>query len=520
MSNRNFRSFFEAAVAEVPSDPYLIWAETDEVWTYERANAEINKAANVWLGLGIKPGDRVAFMMQNSPEFFFAWLGLAKIGAVLVAINTSFKEEEARYLVEDSSSAALFVGPEYQGLAEQLGSVSSLRTVISVDGGIGKSWAELVAGQSEVLDHPFPDEDSLISLIYTSGTTGKPKGVMQTHRNFILTGESYPSWMDMRRGDRIYACLPLFHINSQAYSTMASIAVRGAIILARRFSASRFWSHVVKHEATVFNFIGAMTAILSKAEVTEEIKRNKVRVAYGVPALAPELRERLEADFGLTIISGFGMSETTFGLVEPLDQPRRVGSMGVPRHHPDPGLPRTEARIVDDEGNPVPPGTKGELILRNAATMIGYFGDPERTAEVLVDGWLYTGDTAWQDEDGFFYYVDRKKDIIRRRGENISSVEVELVIERMPEVAEAAAVGVPSELYDEEVLVYVVLKDGASLAPEAVVEWCTEHLAGFKVPRYVEFIDELPKTPTSKVQKAVLRAYEPGANRYDREVAR
>ena len=518
-TTRDFRTFFEAAVREVPDDPFLIWAETDRTWSYAEADEEINRAASAWLSLGVKSGDRVSFLLPNCPEFLFAWLGLAKIGGVLVAINTSFRHEEASYLITDSASRILLSCEEFRQLTDELESSINSIEVVSIDGPGGpRSWQDLLANQSAELSHPYPDEDSLISLIYTSGTTGRPKGVMQTHRNFVLTGEAYPTWMHMERGDRIYACLPLFHINSQAYSTMASIACRGAIILSRRFSASRFWPQVVRHHATVFNFIGAMTAILSKVEVTPEIRANKVRVAYGVPALKPATRRQLEEAFGLEIISGFGMSETTFGLVEPLDQPRRDSSMGVPRHHPDPGIPRTEAQIVDDEGNPVPDGVKGELLLKNDAMMVGYFADPERTAEAVKDGWLHTGDTAWRDSEGFFYYVDRKKDIIRRRGENVSSVEVEQVIERIPAVVEAAVVGVPSEMTDEELLAYVVRREGMNkVSPEEIVSWCETNLAYFKVPRYIEFVDSLPKTPTSKIQKAVLRGREPGSSRFDRE---
>jgi crotonobetaine/carnitine-CoA ligase len=183
-------------------------------------------------------------------------------------------------------------------------------------------------------------------------------------------------------------------------------------------------------------------------------------------------------------------------------------------------VPQTEAKIVNDSGHEVPPGTHGELLLRNAAMMLGYFHDPERTAEALdVDGWLHTGDNAWMDEDGFFYFVDRKKDIVRRRGENISSLEVERTIEQHPDVLEAAVVGVPSQLTDEDVLAYVVPRPEANLRPEDIVTWCAQHLASFKTPRFVEFIAEMPKTPTSKIQKARLRAMPPGEGRYDHEAS-
>lgn len=518
-SNRNVRFFFEAAVHEEPDQMFLIWAEDGRSWTYQEADLEVNRAANAWLTLGVQPGDRVSFLLPNCPEFIFAWLGLAKIGGVLVAINTSFRVAEAEYLVRDSGSRILLTCDEFAEVSVGLEAALPDLQVLSIDASEGEmAWSTQTTDQASSLGNSQPEEKAIVSLIYTSGTTGRPKGVMQTHRNFVLTGEAFPSWTDMRRGDRVYACLPLFHINSQAYSTMSVIAVRGTLILARRFSASRFWPHIVQHRATLFNFIGAMTTILSKVEVTPEIQENQVRVAYGAPALKPEVREALEEAFGLQIISGFGMSETTFGLIEPLGLPRRAASMGLPRQHPDPDFPRTLAKVVDDEGNEVSDGSPGELALKNAAMMLGYFRDAERTEESLKDGWLYTGDTVWRDADGYYYYVDRKKDIIRRRGENVSSVEVEQTIERMPNVVEAAVVGVPSELTDEDLLAFVVKKkDALSLTAEEVLKWCEENLAYFKVPRYVEFIDMLPKTPTAKTQKAVLRERAPGQTRFDRE---
>ena len=348
--------------------------------------------------------------------------------------------------------------------------------------------------------------DDVISLIYTSGTTGRPKGVMQTHRNYVLTGQAYPHWMGMNRGDRVYASLPLFHINSQAYSTMGAIGAEGALVLAPRFSASGFWPEVRRHQVNVFNYIGAMAVIFSKSEPSADDADNAVRVAYGVPALPQAVREQIEQRFGLDCISGFGMSETTYGLLEPRDAPRRPGSMGVPRHHPDPSVPRTEARILDNHGNEVGPGEVGELVLKNAAMMLGYFNDPERTAEALRDGWLHTGDSAWRDEDGLFYFVDRVKDIIRRRGENVSSLEVETTLNAHPSVRESAVIGVPSDLLDEDICAIVVPQPGHPPDPDDLITWCAERLARFKVPRYIEFVTELPMTSTAKIEKHRLRS--------------
>jgi crotonobetaine/carnitine-CoA ligase len=299
---------------------------------------------------------------------------------------------------------------------------------------------------------------------------------------------------------------------------MGAIGAAGAIVLSPKFSASRFWPEVRRHRVNVFNFIGAMTVILSKKEPSPDDADNDVKVAYGVPALPEEVRLDIEQRFGLKVISGFGMSETTFGLVEPLDDTRKTGSMGVPRHHPDSSVPRTEARIVDDDGQDVADGTTGELLLRNAAMMQGYFNDPERTREALdPDGWLHTGDSAWRDPDGFFYFVDRKKDIVRRRGENVSSLEVERVINEHDAVLESAVLGVASDLTDEDILVFVVLRDDRQVTPDEIVAWCKERLAKFKIPRYVEFVDALPKTPTSKIEKHRLRELPASPDRFDDE---
>lgn len=500
------RSFLESAVERNTNEPYLIWEDTVE--SYEEFNRKVDTAAAFWHELGVRKGDRVSFMADNSPEFLHAWLGLAKVGAVLVAINTGFKLAEAQYLVEHSESRFALIDPGHQALFERIQTeVPSLSQTLSI--GQSQYFDDFFAG-SATLNGQAPDValsgDDLISLIYTSGTTGKPKGVMQPHRNYVMTGQAYPHWMKMERGDRIYACLPLFHINSQAYSTMGAIGAEGAMVLAPRFSASKFWPDVRKHGVTVFNFIGAMTVILSKKEAAPDDRDHQVRVAYGVPALPHDVRMSIEERFGLACISGFGMSETTFGLLEPVDQPRHADSMGIPRSHPDPSIPATEAKIIDTDGNEVPRGEVGELVLKNAAMMLGYFREPEKTAEALVDGWLHTGDSAWQAEDGYFYFVDRKKDIVRRRGENVSSLEVEMVVNTHPDVQESAVIGVPSELTDEELCVFVVPRDGITVEPSDIIAWCDENLAAFKVPRFVEIVESLPKTPTAKIEKHRLRS--------------
>ena len=248
----------------------------------------------------------------------------------------------------------------------------------------------------------------------------------------------------------------------------------------------------------------AMIAILLNADPTPAEREHTARITFGAPSFPEPQRLAIEERFGLTVISGFGMSETTFGMIEDPDAPRPSGSIGRPRLHPDKRI-TNEVRIIGENGLAAPIGEPGELLIRNPVTMLGYFDDPEKTSETLRDGWLHTGDAVRVDEDGFYYYVDRKKDIVRRRGENVSSLEVELVIGEFPGVAEAAIVGVPAAVTDEEIVAVIVPRAGSKVDEAEIVAWCAERLADFKVPRFVHVVTELPKTSTHKVEKARLR---------------
>ncbi len=492
MRGLNVRDFLEQAAAERGQEPFLI-TRAGEL-TYAEFDARVNRAAEMWQAQGVAKGDRVAFMVENSAEFLTAWLGLAKIGAILVGLNTRWKAPEvAEALTRTGPRLTLADAVHLQTVrAAGAGAVLALRDF--------EASAERARGSFE---RPPLEAGDPISFIFTSGTTGYPKAVQQTHGGYVLTGQAYPWWLRLERGDRIYACLPLFHVNAQAYSTMGTIGVRGSLILVERFSAGRFWDDVRSYRANAFNFVGAVIAVLLKAEPSPRERDHELRVMYGAPSFPGDVRAAIEARFGARIISGFGMSETTFGLIEDPYGERRSGSMGRPRQHPDPAF-LNEARVVDASNRELPPGQPGELVFRNPAIMRGYYRDPERTAEALRDGWLRTGDLAVRDAGGFFYYVDRLKDVIRRRGENVSSVEVETVLTAHPAVEEAAVVGVPSELTDQDVLAVVQPVAGQRVEPAALAAWCAERLADFKVPRFIQVVGELPKTSTGKVQKKAL----------------
>lgn len=499
-----------AAVEDRPEHPFLIWQ--GESISYREFDELSNRAARAWQRLGVRAGDKVVFMLDNCPEFLVGWFGLAKIGATLVAVNTRFQTAEALYVVQDCEARVVLTDARcrevVRSVAEQYEGIDTVLMAGSPPSDDDLLFDLCRREDPAPLDLTGRHGEEVASLIYTSGSTGRPKGVVQPHANFVLTGQACAEWFRMGPDERVYVCLPLYHINAQAYSTMSVLAVRGTIVLAPRFSARQFWADVRGHQVTMFNFIGAMMSILSQGEPSPEDADNAVRVAYSgsVGSLTLERRQMLEERYGLRLMTGFGMSETTFGFIEPYDEPPRVGSIGLPRHHPDPTVPRTEARVLRPDGRQAGPGEEGELLLRNGAMMQGYHNDPERTAEALRDGWLYTGDLVRFDEDGYFYFVDRKKDIIRTRGENVAPLEVERVLNAHPAVEHAAVVGVPSEHTEEDILAFVVPAAGQPLSAEEVWAWVEERLAAFKVPRYVQFLDQLPRTGSQKISKPDLRA--------------
>lgn len=477
--------------------------------TYAEFDRRTDDAAAAWQALGVEKGDRVAFMLANRPAFLEAWMGLARAGGVLVAVNTRWQEEEIGYFLGLSEPRLALVGEDFAGVfGRGAAGSSSLERLVEIgpdeefEDAVRRTDSGPKPGATPAAV-PVRSRDP-VSFISTSGTTGRPKAVIQTHGNFVLTGEGYASWIELGRGERIFLCLPLFHINSQAYTVMGAIAARATVVMAERFSASRFWNDMNRYNVNVFNFVGSMLAILLQRAPGPEEQAHRVRLAYGGPIPPQPSRAEIEERFHLTLISGIGMSENTFGLIEPIRGERREGSLGKARQHPDPRI-INEARVVDDADRPLPAGQVGELVYRNPVMTPGYYRNPEGTAEAIRDGWLHTGDLVRQDEDGNFYFVDRKKDIIRVKGENVASIEVERVLAEHADVLEVAVIGVPSALTEDDVAAFVLLRVGSETDPDALIAWCRERLAPFKVPRYVWLVDSFPKTETQRIEKHRLR---------------
>ena len=351
------------------------------------------------------------------------------------------------------------------------------------------------------------------AIIYTSGTTGPPKGVMRTH------GYSYhaATFDTQTRGtssdDILYTCLPLFHQNAQLATTLPCLMAGASMALAERFSASHFWDDIRKYKATQFNLIGAMLNYIYKQPPKENDADQPARLAVGGP-ISKNIYNEFRQRFNIKFLEGYGLTESGLLTVNLYDESNpKLGSFGKPS-------PAFDVRIVDDDDNEVPPLTVGEIVSRPKlpnVMMSGYYKMPEKTLEVFRNLWFHTGDYGKMDPDGYCYFVDRKKDYLRVGGENISSMQVEATINSHPKIAESAALGIKlEEGAEDNMVLYVVLKPGEKLTPEELMDWCQERLPRFAVPRFVEFLNELPKTPTERVEKYKLKERGIGPNTWDR----
>ena len=528
--------FLDAAVRRNPDKVFVEMA--GEKVTYRQLQIKVGETASLFHALGVAPGDRVGLFMPNCLEYLYSWFGLSSMGAISVPINTAYKRDETAYILNDAEAVGLVAHTTLASVAQEASALApSVRyklivaegppsdplfargEEVTIDG--WTDFANALSGAEPLASPMAVSPDAVSMLVYTSGTTGNPKGVMVSHQMYVAAGQGFAHWTEATPDDRFFTCLPYFHANVQYYSTMGSLAAGATLVVVDRFSASRFWDQVRAANATVVNFIGMMMPVLSKQPETSQDQDNQVRLFYGSPAFPPEFLEAFQERFGTDIIVGFGMTETCYGTIEGIGDRRRPSSSGSARLHPDPRF-ENQVRISDsDSGEPVPTGTVGEITITNPAVMSGYWRNEEQTRQSLRDGWLYTGDLGWIDEDGFLYFVDRKKDIIRRRGENISSQEVEDVIKRHPAVMDCAVIAVPSELGEDEVKAYVARRPESELEPAEVVYWCAEHLAYFKVPRYLELRDELPRTPSMRVRKDLLRQERDDLTQgcFDREAA-
>ena len=492
-----------------------IWLRTDDGHlTFGGAQARVAAVAHALRAGGVRRGDLVVVTARTTPPYLLCWLALATLGAVTVPTNPQATAAELAGLVKQTQPRALVTDTDLLPAAAEVADVPALG-MLDVALLAGDWTAAAPSGRLPApADAVTPDD--LAVLIPTSGTTGRSKLVMQTHRTYAMAGEGFPYWMELTAGDRLMTSLPLFHINAPAYSVMGSLACGAGLILLPRFSASGFLDAARRHGATEFNAIGAMLEILMRQPQRPDDASNPLRLCYTGPAPARERHEEIERRFGLRIVCGYAMSETPYGLIWPRGT-RPFGTLGTPRQHPRLGTVN-EARVVAADGRELGPGETGELLLRNPAVTPGYWQMPAETAKVMTEGWLRTGDLVTVNPDGTYTFVARKKEVLRRRGENLSPLEVEQALLAHPAVQDCAVVGVPSDLSEEEVKAFVVPVAGARVDFGELREWAAGRLAPYKVPRFWQVLGELPRTPTARVAKHRLPSGHP-PDEYDAQPA-
>ncbi|GAA4863792.1 AMP-binding protein [Pseudonocardia benzenivorans] len=509
IGDRTLRDLLDERTARTPEKTYLVYEDAEGTITefsYLEFSRRVDELAAGLAALGVGKGDRVTIHLRNSPEVLEAWFALATLGAVFVPSNVANTAGEIQHVVSYSGSVAVITQPLFADVvARAVAECPTVRHTLMARTETAPEGTLLLDDQRLAGATP-PDNgvgpDDVVEMIFTSGTTARPKGVLLTHANALHSGERSSRALLLDSSERCLTSLPVFHVNAQSLTVLSSLTVGGTAIVLEEYRATKFWDQVRAHKATQISLVAMQARTLLAQPPRDTDDQHDVRRVFYALNITTDERDSFEKRYGVELVNGYGLSEAmTLVTVAPVFGPKRWPSIGVPLHD-------RVVKLVDAEGNEVPRGEVGEIVVQGRpgrTLMLGYHNDPEATARTLVDGWLHTGDNAYVDEKGYFYFFDRGKDMIKRAGENVSTVEVESVLLDHPEIVEAAVIGVVDPIRDEAVKAFVALAAGSTLTVEAIQEHCATRLARFKVPTIVEIRDELPKTSIGKIEKKLLR---------------
>ena len=476
----------------------------EEAWTYAELDERARRLSGHLRASGVRPGARVGLLLPNVPDFPVAYFGALRAGASIVPMNPLLRPREVAYYLEDSGAEVLIAWHEQIDGALEAAGQAGIRHVLVVGGSAEGAvpLAQVLAGTppDDFLAQREPGDPAVV--LYTSGTTGRPKGALLTHSNLLWNAQVSVELHAVGPEDRLLGTLPLFHSFGQTCVLNAGFRRGAEVVLIPRFEPEAALDLLERHAITVFIGVPTMYVALLNAESAARRDLSALRLCVsGGAAIPVEILRGFEQQFGARVLEGYGLSETSpIATFNHLDRPSKPGSIGT-------AIWGTEMRVADDDGVTVPTDAVGEILIRGHNVMAGYHNRPEETAAAIdADGWLHTGDMARMDADGYFFIVDRKKDLIIRGGYNVYPREVEEVLYEHPQVMEVAVVGVPHAELGEEVAAAVVARPGETIDPEALRAWVREQVAPYKYPRHVVVMDELPKGPTGKILKRELPA--------------
>ena len=495
----NIAGNVERSARHFPDRPAIIFGE--RTITYRELDRAVNRTAHGLRELGVGTGDRVALFLPNIPEFPVSYLAVQKLGAIAVSVNARLTTEELRYVLEDSGAKVLLTTEGLFAQARPLvGELPALRHVVVCEGAVPghRTLEQLGAGQPDALRALDLERDAPAAILYTSGTTGRQKGATLSHGNVVSNMHGVQHCLRTDPTDRLLLFLPLFHCFGQNFVMNAGLNAGAALVLHRRFDAQAVLASIEAHGVTVFLAVPTVYIGLLGAGTPPE-RLASIRFYFSAAATLPvDVAEQWRRRFGRPIHEGYGLTETSPFAAFNHEYDPRPGTVGEP-------IENVEMRVLDENGAEVPAGSWGEIAIRGPNVMLGYWNRPEETARALREGWFRTGDIGYVDDAGYFHLVDRSKDMINSAGLKIWPREVEEVLYRHPAVGECAVVGAPDPLKGEVVKAFIAVRRDARLDADEVVAFCRVSMAAYKVPRIVQFVEELPKSPTGKILKRVLR---------------